>query len=123
MESWKSLRTSPKSCRLANCRSLHISNCLHPRRAHEGVIGEVAAAHEDKPRSQPDLHSKTRRPPWASAVSSRRTNQPAGKVSLEALDHDQSSPRLIRRLPYFGIAFMTMGATILVLSFLRKRQA
>ena len=44
-------------------------------------------------------------------------------LSLEALDHDQSFPRLIRRLPYFGIAFMTMGATILALSFLRKRQA
>lgn len=44
-------------------------------------------------------------------------------LSLEALDHDRSFPRLIRRLPYFGIAFMTMGATILALSFLRKRQA
>jgi len=47
MESWKSLRTSPKGCRLANCRSLHISNRLHPRRAHEGVIGELLAAYEE----------------------------------------------------------------------------
>jgi Na+/melibiose symporter-like transporter len=42
-------------------------------------------------------------------------------ISFEALDHDWSFPRVVRRSPYFGIAFLSTGATTIAISILKKR--
>lgn len=41
-------------------------------------------------------------------------------LSFEALDHDRSFPKAVRRLPYFGIALLTSGATAIVISVFRQ---
>jgi hypothetical protein len=42
-------------------------------------------------------------------------------ISFETLDHDRSFPKLVRRLPYFGIAFLTTGTTIIAISVFMRR--
>ncbi len=42
-------------------------------------------------------------------------------VSFEALDRDRSLPRAVRRLPYFGIAFLSAGIMAIGLSFFRRK--
>jgi hypothetical protein len=42
-------------------------------------------------------------------------------ISFEALDHDQSFPKLVRRLPYFGVASLTIGAIIVAKSLFIRR--
>lgn len=44
-------------------------------------------------------------------------------ISLATLDRDKSFPRIVRHLPGFGIACMSMGATILALACLQRRQS
>lgn len=41
-------------------------------------------------------------------------------ISFEILDQDRSFPRAIRRLPYFGIAFLTSGVTAIAISKFRQ---
>lgn len=41
-------------------------------------------------------------------------------ISFEALDQDRSFPKTVRRSPYFGIAFMTSGVTVIALTVFRK---
>lgn len=44
-------------------------------------------------------------------------------ISFETLNQDRSFPRVVRRLPYFAIAFLTSGATAIVISgFLQGKQ-
>ena len=42
-------------------------------------------------------------------------------VSFEALDRDRSFPRAVRRLPYFGIAFLSAGIMAIGLSLFRRK--
>ncbi|MFY9260371.1 MAG: hypothetical protein WAO71_07690 [Gallionella sp.] len=42
-------------------------------------------------------------------------------ITFEALDHDKTFPKFVRKLPYFGVALLTMGAVIVIKSFFRKR--
>ena len=42
-------------------------------------------------------------------------------ITLEALDSDRSFPRIVRRLPYFGLAFLTSGITAIVISICRSK--
>lgn len=41
-------------------------------------------------------------------------------MTFETLDHDKTFPKLVRRLPYFGIAFLTMGIVIVAKSVIHK---
>lgn len=41
-------------------------------------------------------------------------------ISFEVLSHDRSFPRGVRRSPYFGIAFLSTGATTIAISILKK---
>ncbi|MEQ1533672.1 MAG: hypothetical protein HOO97_11310 [Sideroxydans sp.] len=41
-------------------------------------------------------------------------------ITFEALDHDKTFPKLVRRLPYFGIVFLTMGIVIVAKSVIHK---
>jgi Na+/melibiose symporter-like transporter len=43
-------------------------------------------------------------------------------ISFEALDHDRSFPKAIRRLPYLGIAFLTAGVMALAISNFRQQR-
>jgi hypothetical protein len=43
-------------------------------------------------------------------------------ISFESLDRDRSFPKAVRRLPYFGIAFLTAGVTEIAISIFRQRQ-
>jgi len=42
-------------------------------------------------------------------------------VSFEALDRDRSFPRAVRRLPYFGIAFLSAGIMAIGLSLFSRK--
>jgi hypothetical protein len=42
-------------------------------------------------------------------------------ITFEALDHDKTFPKFVRRLPYFGVVLFTIGAVIVIKSFFRKR--
>ena len=42
-------------------------------------------------------------------------------ISLAELDSDRSFPRLVRRLPFSGIAMLSTAATIFAISMFRKR--
>jgi hypothetical protein len=42
-------------------------------------------------------------------------------ISFETLDQDRSFPKLVRRLPYFGIACISFGATSLAMWFFAGR--
>lgn len=41
-------------------------------------------------------------------------------ISFAELDSDRSFPRLVRRLPYLGIAFLSTAATTMAISIFRK---
>lgn len=41
-------------------------------------------------------------------------------IGFEALDQDRSFPKLVRRLPFFGFAFLSSGLTAIAISILRK---
>lgn len=41
-------------------------------------------------------------------------------ISFEALNQDRSIPRLIRRLPYFGITLISAGMTNFVISIVKR---
>lgn len=43
-------------------------------------------------------------------------------ISFSALDHDRSFPKLVRRLPYYGIAAVSSGLTSIAISVFRQRQ-
>lgn len=43
-------------------------------------------------------------------------------ISFEALDQDRSFPRTVRRLPYFGIAFLTTGLIAIAVSIFRQQR-
>lgn len=43
-------------------------------------------------------------------------------ISFDALDHDRSFPRLVRRLPSFGIACLSSGLTTIAISAFRQRE-
>ena len=43
-------------------------------------------------------------------------------ISFETLDQDRSFPRTVRRLPYFGIAFLTSGITAIAISIFRQQR-
>lgn len=43
-------------------------------------------------------------------------------ISFETLDQDRSFPRPLRRLPYFGIAFLTSGVTAIAISNFRQQR-
>ena len=43
-------------------------------------------------------------------------------ISFGALDQDRSFPRAIRRLPYFGIAFLTSGVMAIGISIFRQQR-
>jgi len=42
-------------------------------------------------------------------------------ITFEALDHDRTFPKLVRRLPYFGVTFLTIGAVIVIKSIFNRR--
>jgi hypothetical protein len=42
-------------------------------------------------------------------------------ISFETLDQDRSFPKLVRRLPYFGIVCISFGATSLAMWLFRGR--
>lgn len=44
-------------------------------------------------------------------------------VTFDAMDHDQTFPKFIRRLPYYGIAFITTGALVMIRSFLKSKDS
>lgn len=35
-------------------------------------------------------------------------------ITFEALDHDKTFPKLVRRLPYFGVTLLTIGLSLLL---------
>lgn len=37
-------------------------------------------------------------------------------ISFETLDQDRSFPKTVRRLPYFGVSFLTSGVTAMAIS-------
>lgn len=41
-------------------------------------------------------------------------------ISFEALDRYRSFPKTVRRLPYYGLTFLTAGLTIIVIAIFRK---
>ena len=41
-------------------------------------------------------------------------------ITFEALDHDRTVPKFVRRLPYFGVTFLTIGAVIVIKSIFSK---
>jgi len=43
------------------------------------------------------------------------------RITFEALDHDRSFPKFVRRLPYFGVTFLIVGAVIVIKSIFSKR--
>jgi len=43
-------------------------------------------------------------------------------ISFETLDQDKSFSRGIRRLPYFGVAFLSSGITALAIFVIRQRK-
>lgn len=43
-------------------------------------------------------------------------------ITFETLDQDRSFPRTVRRLPYFGIAFLTSGVTTIAISIFRQQR-
>ena len=42
-------------------------------------------------------------------------------ITFEALNHDKTFPKLVRRLPYFGVTLLTIGAVIVIKSIFSKR--
>ena len=43
-------------------------------------------------------------------------------ISFETLDQDRSFPKVARRLPYFGLAFLSYGITALAIFIFRQRR-
>jgi hypothetical protein len=43
-------------------------------------------------------------------------------IPFETLDEDRSFPRVIRRLPYFGIVFLTSGCTAMAIAIFRRQR-
>lgn len=43
-------------------------------------------------------------------------------ITFDEMVNDKTFPKLLRRLPYFGVAFLTIGTVIVIKSIFRKRE-
>lgn len=42
-------------------------------------------------------------------------------ITFEALDQDRTFPKFVRRMPYFGVTFLTIGVVIVLKSIVNRR--